>query len=535
MPQEVTTRKEEASGNVPLGVLAVLLGGLLSTLNGRMLSVALTDLRGFLHLTVEQAAWLSTTYNMGLMFMAVFSVYLGALLGVRRVLLLSAGVYVAASLLFPFAASYPTMIGMQALAGLSAGPFYPLTLSFILLNLPIRLAHWGLAAYSLSILFSVNIASDLSARIFEQHSWTWICWVLGGLGIVMWLAVYLGMPRTPLPQPDKQVQISWRGLVYWSAGLALINAALDMGVRVRWFDSPAFAAVVVSGTFLLVVAIIRRKRDPNPLIKLPFLRNRTTIILSALLFAFRFFILGTALLIPQFLGGVGGFRNEQLGPVLALAAVAQFLLAWGVAALLRNIDTRLVMAAGFSLIAVTAFACSHLDSKWAPSTFSGPVLLFAAGESLAMLGLVGSIVLHVVSSGAVSAGGKPQSPLDLLTFSSFFHTVRILGGQVGTVLLVNLITERTKFHVAMLGRQVESSRPPVDSFLHLLASLDTATGAGSAHAIGFAGYELGATVQRQAATLAIADGFTVLTKGAIVVLLCILFLRLRYTRLKELG
>jgi DHA2 family multidrug resistance protein len=84
------------------GVLAVLLGGLLSTLDGRLLSVVLPDLRGALHLSVDEAAWIPTSYNMAIMFIGVFSVYLGALLGVRRVLLSCSLVYMVASLLLPW-------------------------------------------------------------------------------------------------------------------------------------------------------------------------------------------------------------------------------------------------------------------------------------------------------------------------------------------------------------------------------------------------------------------------------------------------
>lgn len=518
---------------IVIGILAVLLGGLLSTLNGRLLSVALPDMRGALSLSVAQAAWISTTFSMCLMFMAVFTVYFGGLLGVRRVLIAATGVYMAATFLAPFAASYPAMIALQAIAGLSAGTFYPLTLSFILTSLPIRVAHWGLAAYSLSILFGVNIASELAAWLIDQYRWPWIFWLLSGAAGVMLVCVWAGIAPTPRPKANHEVHISWRGLLYWSVGLALIYGALDMGERVRWFDSPAFAASLAAAAFLLVAAFFRRKQDPNPLLALPFLRNRSTILLSGVLFAFRFFVLGTALIIPQFLAGVGGFRNEQVGPVLAITALLQFALAWIVAGALRDLDVRIMLALGFGIIGVTAFFCSHLDSSWAPATFVLPAALFAAGESMAMLGLVAAVILQLLSTGAVSAEGKPERPLDVLTFSSFFHTVRIMGGQVGGVLMLHVITERTKYHAAMLGRQTEPFRPAVGGFLRGVAGLDAASGASLAHATGFAGYSLGAAIQKQAATLAFGDAFTVLSRGSVVVLLGIAFVRLRFSRFKE--
>src|SRR5271167_4616954 len=170
---------------LPIRILAVLLGGLLSPLNGRLLSVALPDLRGALRLSVDQGAWIPTAYNMAIMFIGVFSVYLGAMLGPRRILLASSLIYMLASLLLPLASGYPAMLVLQAIAGFSCGTFYPLTLSFILLNLPLRVAHIGLAAYSLTILFSANIASLLSATLLTKLSWSWIFWVLSAVSLLM--------------------------------------------------------------------------------------------------------------------------------------------------------------------------------------------------------------------------------------------------------------------------------------------------------------------------------------------------------------
>jgi DHA2 family multidrug resistance protein len=507
--------------NPYIGVLAVLLGGLLSTLNGRLLTVALPDLRGALHLSVDEGAWIPTSYNMAIMFIGAFSVYLGALLGARRVLLISSAAYAVASLLMPLASGYRALLVLQVIAGFTSGTFYPLTLSFILMNLPTRIAHLGLATYSLTILFSANIASSLTAWYTGVLSWHWVFWNASWISPLMFLCVYFGIPRTPLPKSQKPGP-SWRGLLYWSFGLALIYGALDQGERVHWFNSPSFAAMLMTGFFLILISVLRRNQDPNPLIALPFIRNRSTILLAILLFWFRFFLLATALLIPQFLAGVKGLRDEQVGPVLGLVALLQFGVAWIVALALRAVNSRLLMASGFALIGITAFLCSHLTADWAPSSYIPYSVLFAIGESFAMLGLVGSLVLQVIGSGAVSVSGKPQRPANVLTFSAFFHTVRIMGGQIGSVLMLHLINERTKFHVNILDQQTGLSRLPVADFLRGATST-------------LRSYLLGSDVRQQASTLAFADAFTVMAWASIVVLVLIAFVRLVIPSFKELA
>jgi MFS transporter, DHA2 family, multidrug resistance protein len=108
--QALVEGRARLSTNPLIGVVAVLLGGALSTLNGRLLSVALPDVRGALNLSVDEAAWISATYNMAVMFIGVFSVYLGAVLGPRRVLLFSSVAYTVLSLLMPLSSGMGALI-----------------------------------------------------------------------------------------------------------------------------------------------------------------------------------------------------------------------------------------------------------------------------------------------------------------------------------------------------------------------------------------------------------------------------------------
>jgi DHA2 family multidrug resistance protein len=221
--------------------------------------------------------------------------------------------------------------------------------------------------------------------------------------------------------------------------------------------------------------------------------------------------------------------------VLAIVAVLQCGLAWIVASALREVDNRLLMAGGFAAIGITAFLCSRLSAGWAPGTYVPYTVMLAAGESFAMLGMVGSLVLQVIGSGAVSASGKPQRPFDLLTFSGFFHTVRIMGGQVGTVLMLHLLSERTKFHAAILSAETAPSRLPVADFLRGTSAVFRSGGTDASHTAGLGGYLLGATVRRQASVLAFADCFTVIAWASVVVLVLMAFVRLRITSFKGLA
>ena len=49
-----------------LGVFGVLFGAMIATCTGRLISVGLSDLRGALHLGVDEASWIGTAFNAAL-------------------------------------------------------------------------------------------------------------------------------------------------------------------------------------------------------------------------------------------------------------------------------------------------------------------------------------------------------------------------------------------------------------------------------------------------------------------------------------
>ncbi len=164
------------STNPYIGIAGVFLGAGLATLNGRLVSVGLPDLRRALILGFDEASWLPAALNMATMFAGCFVVFLSAIYGVRRILLPAAGVFALTSFLLPLAPGYWRMLALIVIAGLTSGTFYSLTLTFVLNALPKRLIIFGMAAYAADIVFVSNFASSVEGWYVEHLSWHWIFW-----------------------------------------------------------------------------------------------------------------------------------------------------------------------------------------------------------------------------------------------------------------------------------------------------------------------------------------------------------------------
>src|SRR5579863_1561946 len=84
-----------------LGLLAVLMGTFISTLNGRLSTFGLADIRGAVGAGVDEGAWITTAQTAAQMLVTIPAVWLGTVYGPRRVLIGASIAFAVISLLTP--------------------------------------------------------------------------------------------------------------------------------------------------------------------------------------------------------------------------------------------------------------------------------------------------------------------------------------------------------------------------------------------------------------------------------------------------
>jgi len=193
------------------------------------------------------------------------------------------------------------------------------------------------------------------------------------------------------------------------------------------------------------------------------------------------------------------------------------------------IPPRIVMAAGFTAIAIACWMASHVDSSWSGNSFQMPELVFAVGVAVAFVGLVTNIILTALESGAVKDAAK------MSTFSGWFHTVRLLGGQIGAVLFARFLNVREKWHSNLLGQNVDLGNWLTVERLNGLTSALTPSSAGASDAQARSVGLLSAQVRAQAYTLASSDAFMLIAWAIVGYLILLVFLRPSAINLRQAG
>jgi DHA2 family multidrug resistance protein len=493
-----------------LGLLAVLMGTFISTLNGRLSNFGLADMRGAVGAGFDEGAWITTAQTVAQMLIAIAAVWLGSVYGPRRVLLWASISFALVSLISGFAASLPMLLCLQFAGGIASGFFIPLTLGFILLNTPPKYWAYGIALYALNLELSLNISASLEGWYVEHLSWRWIFWQNVPLALIMTLCLRRGMKLTPLnptrPPPDIF------GLASGGIGLALIYAGLDQGNRLDWLNSGLVCGLLSAGALLVVSFVVHEARTPHPLINLKLLSSYPMPFLLLLIAFLRLSILATAFLIPLFLGSVRGFRALEVGDTLWWIAAPQLILCPLAGFMLRRSDPRLVASIGLGFVAVACLMVAwNITPVWGSEQFLPSQLLQALGQSFALSGIVFFSVLHL----------KPQ---DALTFGAALQTARLMGGEIGTAAVATLARVRGQVASNMIGQHVRIGDPDVLARIRAYGAATTRVFDPSAAASRGAAV-LSAVVRSAATTQAVIDCFIAISALASVALLLLVLMQ----------
>jgi MFS transporter, DHA2 family, multidrug resistance protein len=131
----------------------------------------------------------------------------------------------------------------------------------------------------------------------------------------------------------------------------------------------------------------------------------------------------------------------QIGEVLALTGLPQLFLIPLVPRLMKRLDARLLVGAGFALFAGRAFLTTHLDADFAGPQFLLPNVTRAVGHALVLT------PLSALATGGVEAENAGSA-------SALFNMMCNLGGAIGIAVLQTAFTKREQFHSEILTSAV---------------------------------------------------------------------------------
>jgi MFS transporter, DHA2 family, multidrug resistance protein len=511
-PPPAVATTSHVSAKTWIAVLGATLGAFMAVLNIQIVNASLADIQGAIGAGIDDGGWISTSYLIAEIVVIPLSGWLAQVFSVRIYLLTNAVLFLLFSAACALAQDLPQMIAIRAVQGFTGGVLIPMAFVLIITLLPKNRQPIGLALFALSATFAPAIGPTIGGYLTENWGWQYIFYVNLAPGALMVGMLFFSLEAKPMKLHLLR-EGDWPGIITMAIGLAALQTVLEEGNKDDWFGSPFIVRLSIIAVVALALFLVIELTTKKPLLNLRLLVRRNFGFGMLANFLLGVALYGSVFVLPQYLSRIQGYNAEQIGMVLAWTGLPQLVLIPLVPRLMKQLDPRILIAAGFALFSASNFMNIFMTADYATDQLFWPNVVRAIGQALVMTPL----------SAVATAGIEPENAGSA---SGLFNMMRNLGGAVGIALLQTFLTKREQYHSNVLTQSVSLFEQATRTRLEQLTQYFMNHGvANPADALNRAYVAIGHVVQKQAFILAFSDTFYLLGATLIVALIAGLLLK----------
>lgn len=401
---------------IALGVLV--LPVLLISIDMTVLGFAVPALSEDLAPSGTQLLWIVDLYSFLLAGLLVLMGNLGDRIGRRRLLLIGAVAFGAASMLAAFSTSAEMLIAARALLGIGGATLMPSTLSLIRTVFPNpTYRRTAIAVWAAAFAGGAAIGPVLGGLLLE-HFWWGVVFLINVPIMALLLVggkIFLPESKNPNPGPFDVVSaaMSIVGVLALVYGLKTFGKG-DIGLD-AWLG-------VIAGIAIITIFIRRQLRLDEPLLEVRLFAQRSfTVAVLTNLFSI-FALLGVMFFLPQYLQLVLGMSELRAGLWMLPLAISTIIGALTAPQLANHVSMGTIIGSGMLIATSGLVAGVFLDE-------AGPlVIVFASGVLVgAGIGLA-----ETLTNDTIIASAPPEKAGGAAAIS---ETAYEFGAAMGTAIL----------------------------------------------------------------------------------------------------
>ena len=407
---------------------AVMLATFMEVMDTSIASVALPYIAGSMSSTYEEATWVLTSYLVANAVFLPSSTWFSLRFGRKRYLMFSVLVFTIASFACGIANSLGFILLARAMQGAGGGGLQPLSQAILMESFPPEKQGQAMGLFALGVVVAPVIGPAFGGYLTDAISWRWAFYINIPVGIValfLQSRVLEDPPYIKDANPGGLDKIGFGLLAIWSASMQFM---CDKGQEDDWFGSTYIRWALVLFVAAFAAFLARELTQKKPLLNLRALCNRNLAGGCLLIFLFGACVYSITTILPLFFQTLMGYSAEAAGFAVSprgLGSIAGAIIA---GRLVAKMDSRILLAAGFLIIAWASLWNGTMNLAIAPNSLFWPIVVTGLGFPLIFVPLSG-----------IALGTLPQAEIG--NASGLFNLLRNLGGSVG-IATANTITMR---------------------------------------------------------------------------------------------
>jgi DHA2 family multidrug resistance protein len=478
--------------------LTVTLASFMEVLDTSIANVALPHIAGGMSASEDESTWVLTSYLVSNAIILPLSGWLSLLLGRKRFYMICVAVFTLSSFACGIAPTLGLLVFFRVMQGIGGGGLQPSEQAILADTFLPRQRGMAFAVYGIAVVTAPAIGPAFGGWITDNFTWRWIFFINIPVGILSLFLTSFILEDPPYFLKERteklksKLQVDYWGIIFVAIGLGFLQVVLDKGEREDWLASNFIRACILISVAGLVTAAYWELTRKNPVVDLSLLKDRNFGVSAFLMFMVGVILLGSTVLIPQYLQLVMGYTATQAGLAISPGGLLVMCLLPVVGYMLGKVEARWMIAVG---LAITSLALIHMTTFNTAMDFKHAVLARCFQAA-------GLAFLFVPINTAAYAFVPPNKNN---AASGLINLARNIGGSVGISAVTTLLARRAQFHQLRL---TENANPLNPNFNQAVDSVTRVFGPGRG---GNGPYALLMRVlQRQANTLSYIDCFWVM-------------------------
>jgi DHA2 family multidrug resistance protein len=443
--------------------MCVIFGTTIQALDSTISNLALPYMQGSLNATIDQVAWVITSYIIATAIMTAPMGWLAARFGRKQVLIVCLSGFSVFSIMCGLAQSLEQIVVFRLLQGMFGAGLVPLAQSVLLDIYPAEQRGPAMAAWGMGLMIGPIIGPPLGGILTDLYHWRLVFYVSVPFALIALVGLVILLPKT---EPQAALRFDWTGFIVLAIAVASFQLMLDRGQSEDWFNSRQIvvcAVLAALGTYLFIVHVWTAQK---PFLDPDLFRDRNYVAATAMLFGFGIVLISSAALMAPWLQSVANYPVADAGILLAPRGFASMIGMMLVGRLSGKVDQRVMVAVG---LLSTAWSFWEMTT-WNPNVSYSWVLWVMSVQGFG-LGTT-FIPLQVIAFATLAPHLRTQG-------SAFINLTRNIGAALGvSMMAAALVRGNQSFH-EQLGAHITPFNRALDAYptLGRLMNPDTRIGA----------------------------------------------------------
>jgi DHA2 family multidrug resistance protein len=490
------------------GFLLMCLGMFMAILDIQVVATSLPAIQDALRISRDAMSWIQTAYLIAEVIAIPLTGLFTRTLSLRWLFVVAVGFFTLASIGCAFSTDFALLLAFRIVQGFSGGVLIPAVFSAVFLLFPPRLHAIATTVGGVIAVLAPTVGPVVGGFITATWSWPWLFLINVIPGLIAASATPFLLPRqeTDLGELRNLDPIS---LLLLAVALASLEIGLKQAPQRGWL-SGSCAGLLLASAAGLGFFLWRSSCAPHPVLRLAALKRRSFALGCLLSFCLGVGLFGSVYLMPVHLAFVRDHDAFEIGTIMLVTGLAQFVTAPFAALLESRIGARPLTAAGFGLFAL-GLALSYFQPRTAdfdemlwPQILRGIAIMFC-----------------LLPPTRIALGDLPEA--DVADASGLFNLMRNLGGAIGIALIDTILYGRVGIYAENFRDRLLAGDATAAKAIGLSPSLflNRAAGPPSDTEIAF----VRPLVEKASLALCINEAWAMLAAVAIIGLLLVPFAR----------